>query len=89
MDQPDWGHDSRSVAFSIETQDRYYHLIANAYWEPLTFQLPVLPDGFGPWKRIFDTFYEAPDDIRSGVSIPENVYQAQSRSVVVLNAVVE
>ncbi len=43
LDRPDWGNDSRSVAFTIETLERWHHLIFNAYWEPLEFELPEVP----------------------------------------------
>ena len=43
LNQPDWRPDSHSLAFGAElqTQGLSLHLILNAYWEPLDFELPV------------------------------------------------
>ena len=38
------------------------HLIANAFWEPLDFELPDAPDR-EPWRRWIDTSLDSPDDI--------------------------
>ena len=38
------------------------HLIANAFWKPLDFELPNPPDR-GPWQRWIDTSRDPPDDI--------------------------
>src|SRR5262249_30048727 len=42
LDEPDWRHSSHSLAFTARfTRDRApYHVIFNAYWEPLEFELP-------------------------------------------------
>ena len=44
LNEPDWSDHSHSVAFSAELQqeNRLVHLIFNAYWEPLQFQLPTV-----------------------------------------------
>jgi glycogen operon protein len=87
LDCPDWGHESRSIAFTIETPDKWYHVIFNAYWEPIDFQLPPLPDDFEPWHQIIDTDKVPPEDIGEGVPVKdEKTYAAQARSTVVLNA---
>ncbi|MFK8115055.1 MAG: glycogen debranching protein GlgX [Rubripirellula sp.] len=86
LDRPDWGHDSRTVAFTIETPHRWYHLIFNAYWEPLDFALPSLARNFDPWKRIIDTDLESPNDIGSGVKISSDSYSVADRTAVVLTA---
>jgi glycogen operon protein len=40
------------------------HGMLNAYWEPLTFELPPAPDGVRqPWRRWIDTSLPSPDDI--------------------------
>lgn len=38
--QPDWSHDSRSLAMEARWRGERIVLIANAYWEPLEFELP-------------------------------------------------
>jgi glycogen operon protein len=63
------------------------HLIMNAYWEPLDFELPAA-EGDQTWRRWIDTSLESPDDIvpwqsARAVSDPR-VYSAAARSVVVL-----
>ena len=42
LDQPDWGDASHSIAFTAELKEEplLVHLIFNAYWEPLDFELP-------------------------------------------------
>ena len=54
--QPDWSSWSHSLAFSADLPNEpiSFHLIMNAYWEPLDFELP--PEGMdGPWRRWIDT----------------------------------
>jgi glycogen operon protein len=92
LHQPDWGDQSRSVAFGAEwAKERLqFHLILNAYWEPLDFELPRPTDGNrGPWRRWIDTALDSPNDIvawRSSPAVPGDTYRAESRSVVVLLA---
>src|SRR5438093_703390 len=42
LGQPDWGETSHSIAFTVEVRREklLFHLILNAYWEPLDFELP-------------------------------------------------
>lgn len=46
------------------------HWMLNAYWEPLTFQTPARPAGYGHWRRCVDTSRDAPQDIYLGVDAP-------------------
>jgi glycogen operon protein len=66
------------------------HLILNAYWEPLEFELPPVADGDGdPWRRWIDTFRDSPEDIVDWACAPRvdsQTYRAEPRSVVVLFA---
>jgi glycogen operon protein len=85
LDRPDWSDHSRSVAFTIENFDRWSHLIFNAFWEPIEFELPKPPRRFQPWLRMIDTDRPSPDDIGHGVSLGgESRIQVQPRSAVVL-----
>jgi hypothetical protein len=66
----------------------YLHLIFNAYWKKLTFELP-LGNGRGPakWKRLIDTRYSYPEDICAWADAPivqSEIYLAQPRSIVLL-----
>ena len=85
LDKPDWGDQSRSVAFTIETNHHWYHLIFNAYWEEITFALPSVPAGFHAWQRIVDTDMESPNDITGGTPLDDvSEYAVQGRSTVIL-----
>jgi glycogen operon protein len=90
LGQPDWGDSSRSIALSAEMKndDLLLHLIFNAYWEPLEFELPAR-EGPGHWRRWIDTALESPQDIvpwQAAPRIAHARYLAESRSVVVLLA---
>ena len=60
----------------------------NAYWEPLTFELPPVPaESRQRWRRCVDTALASPDDFCSWETAPfvENAtYVLQPRSVVCL-----
>jgi isoamylase len=83
---PDWSERSHSIAvlarsFS-ETVAIYW--ILNAYWEPLTFELPRFPNG---WRRWIDTSLDSPEDITDWKNPPVvdgHSYKAQGRSMVLL-----
>jgi glycogen operon protein len=89
LNQPDWGDGSHSVALGgeLKAEGLAFHLILNAYWEPLEFELP--PAGGAGWRRWIDTALPSPDDIvewRAAVPAPGNSYRAAPRSVVMLYA---
>ncbi len=92
LDQPDWRPSSHSIAFTAKvTSDRVsFHVILNAYWEPLEFELPsVSDDGRRAWRRWIDTFLDSPDDIVDWERAPlvtGHTYRAEPRSVVLLFA---
>ncbi len=92
LNQPDWGENSHSLAFSAEMKKEglLVHLILNAYWEPLEFELPRAgKEGGKSWHRWIDTSLESPDDIvtwETAPLVPGYVYRAGPRSVVVLYA---
>jgi len=93
LDEPDWRHSSHSVAFTATLERTRYHVILNAYWEPLEFELPSVTNGArDPWRRWIDTFLDSPHDIVDWEGAPLVVgptYRAASRSVVVLFAGLE
>jgi isoamylase len=67
-----------------------FHLILNAYWEPLEFELPPADDRseYG-WRRWIDTSLDSPHDIVEWEAAPPvsgRTYPAGPRSVVVLFA---
>jgi glycogen operon protein len=95
LNQPDWSPFSRSVAFTakIEKEKLLFHLILNAYWEPLEFELPAIGKVEGsPWRRWIDTALDSPKDIvewERSPAITGSAYRAEPRSVVVLFAGIE
>jgi glycogen operon protein len=62
------------------------HVMVNAYWEHLSFQIPK-PKGGQPWRRIINTAADSPQDIVDFEEAPVirggSVY-VNARSVVVL-----
>jgi isoamylase len=92
LNQPDWSLHSHSVAFTAEirTEKLLFHLILNAYWEPLDFELPPSESGAkSPWRRWIDTALESPYDIvewQNAPSFSGSTYRAEPRSVAVLFA---
>jgi isoamylase len=90
LEQPDWSDYSHSLALSSEIPNEKltFHLILNAYWEPLDFELPSLSE-YGSWRRWIDTSLDSPDDIVEWKTAPAVVgrsYRAGPRSVVALFA---
>jgi glycogen operon protein len=90
LGQPDWSHQSRSVALQVEMKREriVMYLILNAYWQPLDFDLPQAGSGgTTQWRRWIDTGLESPKDIvswRDAAPVDTRAYRAQSRSVVLL-----
>ena len=88
LGEPDWSEYSHSLAFTLHHPQakEQIHVILNAYWQPLTFQLPSLPSSH-KWHRILDTSLPSPEDfsdLATAVSIDSQEYLVQSRSSVVL-----
>jgi pullulanase/glycogen debranching enzyme len=81
----------RRAPLGAALQGRFrLHGLLNAYWEPLTFELPRLTPGVhGSWRRWIDTYRDAPDDICDEPLAPlveAPSYTVQARSIVVLFA---
>jgi isoamylase len=92
LNQPDWSPDSHTLALCVESRGGHFwfHLILNAYWEALEFELPGLPAGANSgWRRILDTSLTSPQDILELSAAPleeSGSYLAQPHSVVGLVA---
>jgi isoamylase len=87
LNQPDWADDSHVLAVTAEIPRAglRLHMILNAYWEPLEFELPPS----GSWRRRMDTSLDSPHDIvdwMAAPAVPGAAYRAESRSVVLLFA---
>jgi glycogen operon protein len=86
--EPDWSAHSHSLAFGADLRraGMKLHLILNAYWEPLSFELPPAAGRAG-WRRWIDTALESPLDITPWQEAPSftgSAYRTAPRSVVVL-----
>jgi isoamylase len=92
LNQPDWSQWSHSMAITAEvpSENLVVHLITNAYWEPLDFELPPVDPVYGTsWRRWIDTFLDSPHDIvpwQIARAVGGATYRAEPRSVVVLFA---
>jgi glycogen operon protein len=93
LNRPDWSNHSHSLAVTLRSLRGSFllHAMLNAYWEPLTFELP--PVSAEPrWRRCIDTALDSPDDICPWESAPvvrQATYEVQPRSVVVLALALE
>lgn len=90
LSQPDWSHESHSLAFTLSgfDHDIDIHVMISAFSEPLEFELPPARTGQA-WFRSIDTSLASPDDIAeegSEVRITGNRYALSARSVAVLIA---
>src|SRR5208337_3948752 len=91
LNQPDWTPYSHSFAISGELRNEavFAHIIFNAHWEPLDFELPILADGSQNWWRWIDTALDPPHEIcewNREKRVQESPYRVGARSVVVLIA---
>jgi isoamylase len=89
LDRPDWSDGSHSLAFTARMAPWRFvlHVMFNAYWEPLTFELPAGDDAPYRWQRCVDTALASPDDFRmfeEAPAVADSTYCVQPRSCVVL-----
>ena len=91
LGQPDWSEDSRALAFTLRHADGDpIHVMLNAYWKPLAFELPPFPArAHRCWCRVVDTARPAPDDFCAPETAPcveTDRYELAPRSSVILLA---
>ncbi len=91
LNSPDWSHQSHSVAGTVRLlgYPLLLHIIINAYWEALEFEIPIVDQTQGSWRRCVDTYLDPPDDIcgwTNAQSVHGWTYVVQPRSVVLLLA---
>ena len=90
LGKPDWSKESHTLAFTGQNLalGQAHYVAVNAFWKPLPFQLPPLPEASRcGWMRIIDTSLPSPDDIveqGKGVSLRETRYLVAPRSLIVL-----
>ena len=88
LGRPDWAPNSHALAFGADIREAgiRMHLIMNAYWEALDFELPV-PQWKQSWRRWIDTSLDSPNDIAAwndSAFVRDGAYRAGPRSVVVV-----
>jgi glycogen operon protein len=91
LNAPDWGHESHALAATVRLlgYPLLLHIIINAYWKALEFELPSLEGRQETWRRSIDTYLDPPHDICSWAHsqvVPGSTCRVQPRSVVVLLA---
>jgi len=92
LNQPDWSWSSHTLALTgeIPAEGLLIHVILNAYWDPLRFELPPVDAGYGGgWCRWIDTALQSPHDIverQEELPVSAQAYRVEPRSVVVLFA---
>jgi isoamylase len=95
LHSPDWSDDSHSIAFTVSSLRHRFtiHAMVNAYWEPLTFELPADDKSQDRrWRRWIDTALPSPDDIspwEEATNISQTTHVVASRSLVLLIDMVE
>ena len=72
---PDWSDESHSIACTVRTREGQIplslHLMSNAYWEALDFELPpVAATAASGWQRWIDTALDSPEDITDAAAAP-------------------
>ena len=86
LNQPDWGEHSHALAFTFASLKARYqiHGMLNAYWQPLTFEVPPPQSSDRGWRRVIDTALTAPDDFTPWDAAPRMTsasYVVQPRSM--------
>jgi len=90
LNSPDWSYESHTLAATVPLLGyrMVLHLIVNAYWEALEFEIPPL-QAEESWRRCIDTYLDPPDDICGWAQAPRlrgSTYLVQPRSLVILLA---
>ena len=89
LNQPDWSAGSRSLGMHLHSNpaDFDMYLIANSYWDSLSFELPGTRSG-REWHRAMDTSLVSPEDIlpigKEEILQNQKIYTVGERSVVLL-----
>jgi isoamylase len=88
LGRPDFSDDSHTLALELSHPGsaEHLHIIVNAYWEPLDFAVPDLPDD-QRWHRLVDTALPSPADLcdpPQPLTPGQDRYTVAPRSTVVL-----
>jgi hypothetical protein len=62
---PDWSDESHTLAATVPllSYPLLLHIMINAYWGALDFEVPALDAAQGCWQRCVDTYRDPPGDI--------------------------
>ncbi len=91
LGQPDWGHDSHSVAVALHNHalNQVRYIAVNASSKLLDFELPPIDDRMScGWLRMVDTSLPSPFDISEpgrGIHVDGYRYLVNPRSIVMLH----
>ena len=91
LNAPDFGYESHSLAATVRLlgYPLQLHMIINAYWEALEFEIPRLDAAQESWRRCVDTYLDPPDDVRTWAEaqrLQGSTCRVEPRSVVLLLA---
>jgi isoamylase len=91
LNHPGWDNEAHILSATLRMLEGrvLIHLMVNAYWEALDFEIPPVAVRGAPWRRCLDTFLDSPDDIREWADAPvlkDPIYWLQPRSIVLLVA---
>ncbi len=91
LHKPDWNNNSHSLACTLihPQADEQLHVMMNAYWKELEFEIPRL-DKKKQWNRIIDTFQSPPHDfypIPQSQPVDDHIIKVAPRAIVLLYAV--
>ena len=89
LNAADWSDQSHAIAFSVESlsQTTYMHIMINAYFGTLEFEVPVLGSSGRIWRQWMDTGKASPADIYEwgkGPEFAESHISVEGRSIVIL-----
>jgi isoamylase len=90
LNAPDWSHESHTLAATARLlgYPLLLHVIVNAYWQALDFEVPAL-GAQETWRRCIETYRDPPDDIRGWADAPPllgSTCRVEPRSIVLLLA---
>jgi glycogen operon protein len=88
LGEPEWGDDSHALAYELlhEESGEHLHVMLNAFWEPLVFELPP-PSPRKRWLLLVDTANQSPQDFcepPAALASGQVEYACQARSSIVL-----
>jgi glycogen operon protein len=89
LSEPDWSHESHSLAATVSLigYPSTLHLMVNAYWKPLDFEIPPHGHASDGWRICVDTSADSPRDVcdwAEAAIVTDTTCRVQPRSIVVL-----